>query len=71
MESDVVGEGGTEWNHPELYIDMTRSLERAGFDYIMFEDGAFVPDSFGGSSEWWLANARSVPKQDRTRCCPY
>ncbi|MBY3986931.1 NtaA/DmoA family FMN-dependent monooxygenase [Rhodococcus fascians] len=64
------GEGGTEWNHPELYIDMTRSLERAGFDYIMFEDGAFVPDSFGGSSKWWLANARSVPKQDPNSLLP-
>ncbi|OZF33018.1 FMNH2-dependent monooxygenase [Rhodococcus sp. 14-2483-1-1] len=64
------GEGGTEWNHPELYIDMTRSLERAGFDYIMFEDGSFVPDSFGGSSEWWLANARSVPKQDPNSLLP-
>ena len=37
------GQGGSEWNHPDLYVDMTLSLERAGFDYVMFEDGAFVP----------------------------
>lgn len=58
------GEGATEWNQPDLYIDMAHALERAGFDYLMFEDGSFVPDSYGGSHDWWLANARSVPKQD-------
>jgi FMN-dependent oxidoreductase (nitrilotriacetate monooxygenase family) len=64
------GEGGTEWNHPELYVDMAQSLERAGFDYLMFEDGAFVPDSYGSSHDWWLANARSVPKQDPMQLLP-
>ena len=64
------GEGGNEWNHPDLYVDMTKSLERAGFDYIMFEDGAFVPDSYGGNHDWWLARARSVPKQDPMQLLP-
>lgn len=64
------GTGGTEWNHPELYIDMAKSLERAGFDYLMFEDGSFVPDSYGSSTEWWLKNARSVPKQDPMSLIP-
>ncbi|MCE0766864.1 NtaA/DmoA family FMN-dependent monooxygenase [Pseudonocardia kujensis] len=58
------GEGGREWNKPQLYIDAARSLERAGFDYMMFEDGSFVPDSYGGNHDWWLKAARSVPKQD-------
>jgi len=64
------GEGGTEWNHPELYVEMAQSLERAGFDYVMLEDGAFVPDSYGGNHDWWLARARSVPKQDPMQLLP-
>lgn len=64
------GLGGTEWNKPQLYIDMARSLERAGFDYLMFEDGSFVPDSYGSSHDWFLAAARSVPKQDPLSLIP-
>lgn len=64
------GPGGTEWMQPQLYIDMARSLERAGFDYMMFEDGTFVPDSYGGNHNWWLANARSVPKHDPLSLIP-
>lgn len=58
------GRGGTEWNKPQLYIEMAQSLERAGFDYMMFEDGSFIPDSYGSNHDWFLAKARSVPKQD-------
>ncbi|GAA4545914.1 NtaA/DmoA family FMN-dependent monooxygenase [Pseudonocardia xishanensis] len=64
------GAGGTEWNKPQLYVDSARALERAGFDYMMFEDGAFVPDSYGGDHDWWLAAARSAPKQDPLALIP-
>ncbi|MFT4044574.1 MAG: NtaA/DmoA family FMN-dependent monooxygenase [Gordonia sp. (in: high G+C Gram-positive bacteria)] len=33
---------------PELFIDAARSLERAGFDYIMLEDSSVLPDVYGG-----------------------
>ncbi len=42
---------------PDFYIDMSRALERAGFDYLMFEDGSFVPDSYGSSPDWFLRHA--------------
>jgi FMN-dependent oxidoreductase (nitrilotriacetate monooxygenase family) len=58
------GRGATEWVTPDFYIDMSRALERAGFDYLMFEDGSFVPDSYGGSTDWFLRNASAVPKHD-------
>jgi long-chain alkane monooxygenase len=58
------GRGTTEWVSPDFYIDMARSLERAGFDYLMFEDGSFVPDSYGSSPDYFLRNASAVPKHD-------
>ncbi|MBO3089601.1 NtaA/DmoA family FMN-dependent monooxygenase [Cellulomonas dongxiuzhuiae] len=58
------GRAGTEWVTPDLYVDAARSLERAGFDYLMFEDGSFVPDAYGSSMEWSLAHAAAAPKHD-------
>ena len=58
------GRPGTEWVTPELYVDAARSLERAGFDYLMFEDGSFVPDAYGSSMEWALAHGAAAPKHD-------
>ena len=55
---------GTEWTKPDLYIDLARAIERAGFDYLMLEDGSLVPDSYGGSPEWFMRNAWMVPKND-------
>ena len=42
------GAGQESWWDPQLYIDLAASLERAGFDYVMIEDGMFVPDVYGG-----------------------
>ncbi|SNS37810.1 NtaA/DmoA family FMN-dependent monooxygenase [Rhodococcoides kyotonense] len=36
---------------PDLFLDATGSLERAGFDYMMFEDSSVLPDVYGGSFE--------------------
>ncbi|MET0699413.1 MAG: NtaA/DmoA family FMN-dependent monooxygenase [Mycobacterium sp.] len=58
------GVGGRHLNAPALYIDLARSLERAGFDYILLEDSSFVPDGYGGTSEAYLKNATMVPKGD-------
>ena len=58
------GASATDWMKPDLYIDLGRSLERAGFDYIMLEDGQLVPDSYKGSPQWFLENAWMVPKND-------
>jgi FMN-dependent oxidoreductase (nitrilotriacetate monooxygenase family) len=53
-----------EWTRPDLYIDLARSLERAGFDYLMLEDGQLVPDSYQDSPDWFLRTAWMVPKND-------
>jgi FMN-dependent oxidoreductase (nitrilotriacetate monooxygenase family) len=48
----------------EFYIDMARSLERAGFDYMLIEDTVMVPDAYGGSYDNSLRLAMMVPKHD-------
>jgi FMN-dependent oxidoreductase (nitrilotriacetate monooxygenase family) len=60
------GVGRKEWMKADLYIDMARSLERAGFDYMMFEDGLLVPDTYQGSMEHYLAAALETPRNDPT-----
>jgi FMN-dependent oxidoreductase (nitrilotriacetate monooxygenase family) len=55
---------GADWLDPAIYIDLARALDRACFDYVIIEDGSFVPDAFQGSSDWYLRNAFAVPKAD-------
>lgn len=58
------GSIGADWRTPDLFIDMTRALERACFDYVLIEDSSYVGESFGGSRDIYLRNALSVPRQD-------
>lgn len=58
------GHIGTSWMQPELFLNMACSLERACFDYILLEDSSYVGESFNGSTEVYLKNALSVPRQD-------
>jgi FMN-dependent oxidoreductase (nitrilotriacetate monooxygenase family) len=55
---------GADWLDPAIYIDLVRAMDRACFDYVIIEDGSFVPDAFQGSSDWYLHNAFAVPKAD-------
>jgi len=64
------GAGQQSWWDPQLYIDLASSLERAGFDYMMIEDGMFVPDVYGGSSEYYLSQGWLVPKMDPVTYLP-
>ena len=58
------GHIGRNWMMPELFIDMARCLERACFDYLLIEDLSYVGESYGGSTEIYLANGIAVPRQD-------
>jgi FMN-dependent oxidoreductase (nitrilotriacetate monooxygenase family) len=55
---------------PEASIHLAKALERACFDYMMIEDGSFVADSYGGSPDYFLRNAYSVPKNDPMSLVP-
>lgn len=58
------GSIGSDWATGELLIDLARAMDRACFDYLLIEDGSFVPDAYQGSAEWYLHNALTVPKLD-------
>jgi FMN-dependent oxidoreductase (nitrilotriacetate monooxygenase family) len=55
---------GRDWRQPELFVEMTRALERACFDYVLIEDSSYVGESFGSSRDVYLRSALSVPRQD-------
>jgi FMN-dependent oxidoreductase (nitrilotriacetate monooxygenase family) len=54
----------TEWLRPQFYIEMARSLEMAGFDYLMIEDSSMINDTYEGSMKATLARAAGAPKND-------
>ena len=58
------GSIGRDWRVPDLFVEMTRALERACFDYVLIEDSSYVGESFGASRDIYLRNALSVPRQD-------
>jgi long-chain alkane monooxygenase len=64
------GAGQQSWWDPQLYIDLATALERAGFDYLMIEDGMFVPDVYRASSEYYLTQGLLVPKMDPVTYLP-
>ncbi|OLT11912.1 FMNH2-dependent monooxygenase [Pseudonocardia sp. CNS-139] len=39
---------------PDLFVDMAKGLERAGFDYLMLEDSSVLPDVYGSSFDYAL-----------------
>jgi long-chain alkane monooxygenase len=53
-----------KWNNGRFYVDMARSMERAGFDLIMIEDTVMVADAYGGTMEGSLKNSVFAPKHD-------
>ncbi len=55
--------GGQPWDGA-FYVDFAKALERACFDYIMFEDTLMVPEIYGHSTEVALKDAIQIPKHD-------
>ncbi len=61
---EYTGHIGRDWMKPDLVVDIARSLERAGFDYLLMEDASWVPDTYGSSMDLYLENAIATPRQD-------
>lgn len=59
-----------DWLSGQYFVDWARSLERAGFDFIMFADTAYVPDTYGGSAEAYLRNGHMTPMHDPAALIP-
>jgi FMN-dependent oxidoreductase (nitrilotriacetate monooxygenase family) len=64
VDGPWTGTNVKDWMKPDLYVDLTDSLERAGFTYVLIEDTAMVEDSFHGSAEVSLRRGFMAPKND-------
>jgi long-chain alkane monooxygenase len=58
------GTNGREWMKPDLYVDLSRSMERAGYDFLLIEDTSMVEDSYGGTAQKTLEWGMFAPKND-------
>jgi FMN-dependent oxidoreductase (nitrilotriacetate monooxygenase family) len=58
------GHDGESWIDGSFYVDIVRMMERAKFDFVMFEDSLMVSDVHGGSMETDLKYNMYAPKQD-------
>ncbi len=55
--------GGSPWDG-RFFVDMALALERACFDYVIYEDKLLVPEAYRGTAETTLKLAQQVPKHD-------
>lgn len=58
------GTDSARWLDGDFYVDMVRTLERACFDFMLFEDSSMVSDVYGGSAEATLRRGGWAPKGD-------
>jgi FMN-dependent oxidoreductase (nitrilotriacetate monooxygenase family) len=56
--------GAAGWRDPSYFIDNARALERACFEYILFEDNSYIPDRYKDSMDFYLTNGLASPRQD-------
>ncbi|MBM9467365.1 NtaA/DmoA family FMN-dependent monooxygenase [Nakamurella leprariae] len=64
------GDSADTWADGSFWIDMLVALERAKFDYVMFEDSSMVSDAYGGTMENDLKYALYAPKHDPMMLMP-
>lgn len=55
-----------EWMSAGMFVDLARSIERAGFDYMLLEDSIYIGQNWKNSREIFLKNGMSVPRQEPT-----
>jgi FMN-dependent oxidoreductase (nitrilotriacetate monooxygenase family) len=53
-----------EWMSADMFVDLARSIERAGFDYMLLEDSIYIGQNWKNSREIFLKNGMSVPRQE-------
>lgn len=48
----------------EMFVDVARQLDRAGFDYLLLEDSIYIGQNWMDSRDIFLRNGMSVPRQE-------
>jgi long-chain alkane monooxygenase len=64
------GSDARSWASGEFHIELAQALERAGFDYMMFEDSLMVSDFYGKSMNTNLKYGSHGPKHDPMALVP-
>ncbi len=53
-----------EWMSAEMFLDLARAIDRAGFDYLLIEDSIYIGQNWKDSRDIFLHNGMSVPRQE-------
>ncbi len=61
---DWTGNISEEWMSAEMFLDLARSLDRAGFDYLLLEDSIYIGQNWQNKRDIFLKNGMSVPRQE-------
>lgn len=61
--NEPFGNGGQSFNG-RFQIEMAQALERACFDFLMFEDSLMIPDVHGGTHDVYMKHGLVAPKGD-------
>jgi long-chain alkane monooxygenase len=64
------GDTDVNWADGYFLVDVVKALERAKFDYVMFEDSSMVSDAYGGTMDNDLKYALYAPKHDPMMLMP-
>ncbi len=64
--ADWTGNISEDWMSAEMFLDLARAIERAGFDYILLEDSIYIGQNWQNSRDIFLKNGMSVPRQEPT-----
>jgi FMN-dependent oxidoreductase (nitrilotriacetate monooxygenase family) len=58
------GNIGDEWMSADMFLDLARSIERAGFDYMLLEDSIYVGENHHTGRDFFLQRGMSIPRQE-------
>jgi alkanesulfonate monooxygenase SsuD/methylene tetrahydromethanopterin reductase-like flavin-dependent oxidoreductase (luciferase family) len=64
--ADWTGNISEEWMSADMFIDLARNIERAGFDYLLLEDSIYIGQNWENKRDMFLRNGMSVPRQEPT-----
>ncbi|MEV1295689.1 NtaA/DmoA family FMN-dependent monooxygenase [Pseudonocardia sp. NPDC049635] len=59
-----------DWTRPEMYVEMTRVLESAGFDFVVLDDEQLTPDAYEGSLAAAARRGVALPQLDPSVLIP-
>jgi FMN-dependent oxidoreductase (nitrilotriacetate monooxygenase family) len=65
------GSIGRDWSSGAFHVDAARTLERAKFDFVLWEDLYYVPKHWNDSSDIYLEKSISVPRLDTMTLTPF